>query len=476
MHRLPIKPPTVKPRWVSIFLAWVYLVSGEVLAADTVSSVTLRQCDGKDLGDRILCHVMNASMMSSHAVWERIAQHLPSILGLIFAFQVMKILWNWDPSTILVNLARVIARSLFGVFVITSSSSYLQFYELYGRVESAALSLVTGFDGVTAGGSRSGGSPQMGSLTGVILNIPDSLHGGMTLKKQSGGEGVYELMDCPDYANAAYLPLLSSLFQDNTAIGMAGMRCIAESLSAHAFEGTAEAKAFVLKLSELTARSTTPGGVASTRYGNTDKQELITMLNSNDRNVSVPEMRKIEDTLFVWKNMDELLNIACGVHRCSDPTTTATTADSQLSPSKLSGSFGSAVTATATAGLVPWIESFIVGRIQFFKAYLMFVGLSYTYAWPYYLLLLASWGVWLLLTVAYFRLAVIPAIVIPFVLVFYTAWWVAAPIENQIGTMIQTYKDKIIKYALGPAVVVLLSSVALSLMQGVVAIFSQGMK
>jgi hypothetical protein len=41
--------------------------------------------------------------------------------------------------------------------------------------------------------------------------------------------------------------------------------------------------------------------------------------------------------------------------------------------------------------------------------------------------------------------------------------------------MITTYRDKIIKYALGPAVVVFLGGLAMSLLQGVVNTFVQGM-
>jgi hypothetical protein len=447
------------------------LVSSPLSAASSAGEIMLRQCSAVDgLGERILCNVMNASMVSSHTAWERVSEALPALLGIIFAYQTVMIFWNYDPSSLIERLAKLIARTILGWFIITAGGSYGQFYSLYAKVESFALSVVSSDAGRTFG-SRPEGNPQMGTLTGVILSIPDSLYGGMVSKRQTEGESQESFIGCVDYTSPDGMKVLESIFKDNYAIGTNGMICLGKAISKSAFEESPAAAEFIKNLSTLVQRSDTSGGPSASYYGNRTQAQLVEILNATKSSVSVAERRKIEDTLFLWSDVDEMINIACAEKDCGQVTSSA-----NKSPWDYAKSAASAVQSVASGQALfdlvfSSVKDWVSLNMKMMSLYLM-GGLN---AWPYWSLWMATVVVWVGLTWQYFRLAVVPAIAIPFVLVFYTAWWVATPIEGQITRMITTYRDKIIKYALGPAVVVFLGGLAMSLLQGVVNTFVQGM-
>ena len=430
---------------------------------------------GQDFGASVVCHLTNASMMASLATWKRIMVYLPSIFGLIFALEMLKLMWGWNPETFLQESLTLVMRSVAGLMIATSTVSYTNFLDLYISIEKAALSLVTeASTTVTGTKGGGGGSFQMASLTGILAGYPDSLYGGMTITSQTlNTELKVDVIDCPDFMSDAGLKVLQSYFDPKTgmvALGTARMRCLASSLTEAVGLDSGRAQAFVLEVARLTGRSVATGGVASVQYGTTKQSVLIDMLNAEPNKTPTNIRRMIEDTLFLWTNMDRILNYACVAHGCTTPG--AKTGALKAFVKKVDGAF-TAVTDIASLGIGALLRN-LSDSSKCGAQYILLYIISYLNAIPYYLLSLCAWVIIIALTMAYFRLAIVPAITIPFVLVFYTAWWVTSPIDGQIKRMIGVYKDKIIMYALGPAVVVLLVSIALGLLQGVTAIFVKG--
>lgn len=449
---------------------WLGLASAQASADTRAPGKVLADACGDmaDLGPRILCNLEVAALTASTGAWDRLKGFLPGVLAFMFMLEVMKLLWQNEIEGLLEKIIKIMIRTIFGLYIITSGSeSYTSFYTLYSGIRSTALALVA--DGAqTVGLKSTGGTAQMASVTGILTHFPDQVYGGMTLEVQSAvnADLTSTILSCPDLIDVEGIKILKTYFSDFRAMGNKRMMCLADSIAkAGSISESAENEAFFVALSGLTNRSTAKGGAASERYGSAKKTDLVALMNSKDqkKGISMAEIRQIEDTLFLWSDLDSLFNKACEYYQC--------TGSSTYQKAKAKGA--DMADAALTGGIMKKMGDAVSGA--FLGLYNMIAHIwAMLIAIPYYLITAGSWCIIIVLSVAYFRLAFLPAIVIPFILVFYTAWWASSPMEGQIPKMIGVYKSKIIKFALGPAVVVVLVSVGLGLFQGMINIFVQG--
>jgi hypothetical protein len=423
-------------------------------------------------GDRMLCMVMNASLGASKTTWQTIAGFLPALLGIVFTFQIIKIIWGMNFEKWLHDFSSTIARAIFGLFVITSSSTYGQLWDLYGAVESASLYIASGGSSTKTYGQE-GGNKQMGIFTGFLMNIPHSLHGGMTIERQGTGESKSVLLDCINYRDPQTGgATLVNDFKNNRGLGVKRLNCLAADLQKAAYDENASSRDFVVQVATLTERSETRGGPSALRWGSQTKDGLRDLLNGPRGSISLAEKRQIEDTLYLWNRMDEILNLACAEKKCTAPTTQKNDlSDLDALRSKMEN-FGNNLKPDS---LVKMLIALFTSRLDMASAVWSLGFASFLTAMDYYLLYAAAFVVWVMITLTFLRLVIIPAIVVPFALVFFTAAFVASPVPGHIPQMIGIYKDRFLKYALGPAIMAIIGGMAIALFQAVVNSLVGGM-